>query len=128
MGRLYNILHAIAQRACIETGTSDNWTYKKYADGTFEAWYTGSITTEITAHPSAWPAGVYRSTAGVTINYPSFVTSISHSAITLVRSTAAVWVYELGDTDGHITFFALAFQQYNNATYTARCYITGTWA
>lgn len=37
MSRLYQILRKIGEHSVVETGSSGNWSWKKYADGTFDA-------------------------------------------------------------------------------------------
>ena len=38
MKLLTQLLKVCSLHICIEKGTSNGWTYKKFADGTFEAW------------------------------------------------------------------------------------------
>ena len=40
MKLLTHLLKVCSLHICIEKGTSNGWTYKKFADGTYEAWGT----------------------------------------------------------------------------------------
>lgn len=128
MGRLYNILHAIAQRACIETGTSGGWSWRKYADGTYEAWCKTTLTYAITTASG----GMYFS-GGHSITIPS---EIGNTGIDFVSLTCPT---DEG-TFGKINAFnenninAIGFGLMSSiarSTATARphrFYVKGTWA
>lgn len=40
LNQIKSMLEELWNHRIVEQGTSDNWTYKKYADGTMEAWKT----------------------------------------------------------------------------------------
>lgn len=66
MSRLYKILNKLAGSAIIETGTSNGWSYRKYADGYFEA--SREATTNVAISTSS--GGIYFSPS-IGIGVPS---------------------------------------------------------
>ena len=50
MSRLYNILAKLVTNPIIEKGTSGAWTYRKYADGTYECWSHQEATKTVNAN------------------------------------------------------------------------------
>lgn len=79
MSRLYNIMDKLADDALIDTGESNGWAYKKYADGTFRAskhssaGATGAMT-------QVGSTGIYYSVA-IVQNFPDIgVTGITKCA------------------------------------------------
>ena len=76
MSRLYDIVDKLADDALIGTGTSNGWTYKKYADGTFKA-SKGSSAGSTGTMTQVGATGIYYSNAAQHI-YPDIgVTGIT---------------------------------------------------
>lgn len=77
---------------CYIKGTSGNWTYKKYLDGTLEQWYIGN--------PGAYTVGTARgnwySGGNLTFTYPiSFTSSPVVNASLSIGTTAYVVMFQL---------------------------------
>lgn len=67
---LYKIL---SKPIVVESGTSGIWTYRKWSDGTYDAWYDGTINL---GAGTAWCGGYYHlSTSDLTP--PSFSTGVT---------------------------------------------------
>lgn len=110
---------------CYSTGTNNSWTYKKYADGTYEAWRYYQATSLVITSSSA---GTYYG-GTKDINYPSFHSSLIYAGCTESTShSSGVWIYQL--VDG--TTFLRAEYRAHSSTASGNCggyfHIVGTWS
>lgn len=81
MSRLYNVLEKCAADAYIESGTTDGWTWKRYADGTMKA--TKDVSTI-----STWNTVVSPIAANQTpITPPSNMGTVTGGTASIVQSS-----------------------------------------
>lgn len=73
MANLDQIMNHIADNCIVEQGTSGIWKYRKYSDGTYHAWYEGTVSIESGA---SWGSGFYYHAASV-VTAPLFSNSIT---------------------------------------------------
>lgn len=83
--RLFEILKKLASDAFVETGTSNGWTYKKYADGTMRAERT---ITSGTTWSQVGSSGVY--CQQISMDLPSGMTFFAGYASLTIKSTYVV--------------------------------------
>ena len=109
---------------CYIKGTSGNWTYKKYGDGTIEAWYrTGNIT--ITADNSWW--GWYYHNYTSTIPYPSSLFTNLDNIQMQCRTGDGLWYVQPQNIGSYIPFYAITSRQNHTATAEIYVYLIGRW-
>lgn len=112
---------------CLYTsGTDNGWTYKKYMDGTYEAWtqYNATGLNLTTAS-----AGTYYSTAGVKrFPLPSFISTVPYI---LTQETASmssgIWIYQAQRNNTNLEVWYRAHASTTNGVCNGMFYIRGTW-
>lgn len=110
----------------VESGTTNNWRYKKYNDGTFEAWreYEGSITLTTAA------GSLYTSASTVSVPMPTAITitDVLHANVTVLYGGYPVWTAVRTATTSSLTFQALSTTSRAQATYPIQAYMYGTYS
>ena len=83
----------MTQPMLLETGTDGIWKYRKWSDGTYDAWYDGTINL-LTG--SSWIGGYcHKSSSGLTV--PSFSNTVSYLYAQPNGATLAIFCgYERG--------------------------------
>lgn len=105
----------------VETGTNGIWQYRKWSDGTYDAWGKLSATgLELTQQSG----GTYYSATSVSLPNPSFSTGITSVELTPTAPLqSGIFVYRA--TANNIDF--RAHSSMSNASATAFVQIRGTW-
>ncbi len=105
----------------VETGTDGIWQYRKWNDGTYDAWGKLSATgLELTQQSG----GTYYSATSVSLPKPSFSTDITSVELTPTAPLqSGIFVYRA--TANNIDF--RAHSSMSNASATAFVQIRGTW-
>ena len=105
----------------VETGTTGIWQYRKWSDGTYDAWGKLSATgLELTQQSG----GTYYSATSVALPNPSFSTGITSVELTPTAPLqSGIFVYRA--TANNIDF--RAHSSMSNASATAFVQIRGTW-
>ena len=111
---------------CYIRGTSGNWTYKKYLDGTLECWYYGN--------PGAYTVGTARgnwySGGNLTFTYPvafSSVPTITGAVAVGTSAYVVLWQFNgwnLSSCQGRIVAGSSIAQ---NSNYYIFIHAIGTW-
>lgn len=83
----------IPMRKSYTSGTDGIWTYRKYEDGTYHAWYEGNVNFMA---GTAWLGGYYHSTKS-DLSAPSFSRTIT--SLTAAPNGSQLFAY-LGNTMG----------------------------
>lgn len=114
-------------KCCYTTGTSNSWTYKKYADGTYEAWRYYQATGMALTTSSA---GTYYSTSGYKdLNYPSFHSTLTFAAGKETTShSSGVWIYNVVDNTTYLRVNYRAHASTASASCGGYFHIVGTWS
>ena len=111
---------------CYTKGTSGNWTYRKYLDGTLECWYhggTGAYTVG-TARGSLYSGG------NMTYTYPVAFAELPSvtCGVTLSTDSYVVWAQEKGYTKTDITIRIVSSGSIaQNSGYTVHIHAIGKW-
>ena len=84
---LNQILQFIGNHICVESGTSDAWEYKKYADGTAEcvatlSWYYSAGT--------SWTGGYYHEYSSGNVSFPSGLFNSAPKMISATKNDATL--------------------------------------
>lgn len=112
---------AIPMKRSYTTGTDGIWTYRKYDDGTYHAWYVGNINFMA---GSAWLGGYYHSSRSE-LSMPTFSNTVT--SLTAAPNGSQLFVY-VGNTlgNGNRLYFldGVAAAQDNKPV---RIDIYGTW-
>ena len=124
-----NVLSSIAAHAVISTGSTGNWNYKKYADGTFEAtrFSTNGATGAMTQLGSS---GIYYSSAAE-ITFPSIgITSIRSCLASVMPSSNYLMSYYMSRlTTAHVYFSYIRYGSGSAVTdISYEIAITGTYS
>lgn len=103
--------------------TSNNWTVRKNANGTFEAWrkYTASgvaISTQV--------GSVYQTASNLTLQTPSGVGTIEYANVTPIFGTWSVWAAMYGATTTQLSYRLMSTASRSSTSYTLGFYIKGT--
>lgn len=112
----------------VETGTSGNWTYKKYSDNTFDAWFSGSLTFTDDGQLSSYNPTWYRSHVSVTV--PSAIGTVSVITYNFSLSSAATFTmmgYSSASGSTLTQYVVRGGGSLTSAT-VATCYVHGTWS
>lgn len=108
--------------------TDNGWKVKKYADGTFEAWYpfTTNKTTSINVAFNS-QSGIYVSPS-ITINSPSITRTIIDYRVTASSTTTTSWAicWVVANTT-NLRYVIAANTQQSNVNFRESAYIYGTW-
>lgn len=125
--RLYGILNALINRCrvyVVDAGSNGNWTYKKYSNGSFEAWYSSTGTMSITT-----PVGqVYQSASNSHINFTiSNVASVHYADVKLITGSYGVWTYLTGASADGLDYRGVSPLSRSSATYTIKAYVKGSY-
>ena len=104
----------------VETGTSGNWTYRKWSNGTAECWGLFTLTATLTAF-----AGVYRGLAQE-ISYPSglFPKDAPITSVTLGRGN---WTGFSSNLNTKFKAYIFDITAASNYQTTASVYAIGKW-
>lgn len=110
-----------------ETGMDNSWNYKKWSDGTFEAW--GQFNATGLTLNTASAGTYYNSTSGVkNFALPSFTSTIS---IVLVKEIASmssgIWIYTAQRNGSNLQVDYRAHASTSSGVCNGCYYIRGTW-
>lgn len=114
---------------CYVTGSSGDWAWKKYTDGTFELW--GYVTK--TQPLSAASAGTYynaNENKRVDLPIDFYIKSCRVVAIASPPLSSGVYVYEIGWSAQYARAIDVGFRAHasvSNAACSAEVFVTGTW-
>lgn len=109
----------------IPSGISNGWNYRKFSDGTYEAWQTKHITTNITTQSS----GVYISTSEIPINAPSFSTSVSYGLANIVSNIDEIlFILQVEPYQNTLRILMGAHASKSSATCELAIRIEGEWS
>lgn len=80
MANLDQIMDYVADNTIIEQGTSGDWTYRKWSNGTAECWYSKVYDSSISPDGQVGSSGIYHGNVTLTtpfsfVSYPCGVTS-----------------------------------------------------
>lgn len=107
----------------VETGTNNNWQYRKWSDGTYEAWqyYQATGMTISTSSGGTYYGG------NKTLSFPSFHTNwLQGYATNNPSQGSGIYVYQVSANNGfRIDYRAHASQ--TNASCGASLYLRGRW-
>lgn len=110
----------------VESGTTNGWRYKKFSDGTFEAWreYNGSMTLTTAV------GSLYTSANTVSVSMPTAIniTDILHANVTVLYGGYPVWTALRAATPSSLTFQALSTASRTQNTYPIQVYMYGTYS
>lgn len=108
----------------VEKGTNNSWGYRKYSDGTYEAWRKYSGTVNLTNSS----AGTYYG-PDINITLPSFNKGLDVAQATAVPSlSSGIFVYSVEPST--VTTLKINFRAHastSNATASANLFIRGTY-
>lgn len=106
----------------VETGTSGNWTYRKWKSGTAECWYSSANKT--VGVNSAYGHGYY----GVlqAINYPSGLFNAAPSPFITLVGGDGLWAGISAQSAAQISYYPYAVAS-GNHTYAERIFAVGKW-
>ena len=109
-----------------ESGTSGDWSYRKYSDGTFEAW--AAITYNI-AVQTAW-GSLYTSASAIQIDLPSFADPSGWSVMCSANGGEIIRINSKSSTatPPYFTFFPTMATSRAAANRVLSVYIKGTWS
>ena len=125
MGRMFNVLHAIASKACIESGASGGWTWRKYADGTYEAWCKTTLTYGVNAPSSS---GQWGFSGGHTLTVPAAIGNTGITYASFFCPTSEGIIGKLNTVSGNDIGFGLVSPIARaSAAREHEFYIKGTW-
>jgi hypothetical protein len=113
---------------CYIKGTSGDWTYKKYADKTFEAWYNGTATLSNDGAVSTYNPTWYRSHYAVTV--PSAIGTLTIKTA-ICCNTSPTSFHMQGNTvisGTTITQYCIRGGGALTGDITAYVYVTGTYS
>ena len=120
---VYGVLNKLAQNAVIDSGTSNGWSWKKYADGTFEASGRFSNTTAINTSSGA----VYFSTLQ-TINTPDIGISSLTYFDTVYCGGEGTWTKGGNITNQSVSFAFCSAASRSSTTRTVMAILRGTYS
>ena len=90
---LNEVLTGIAANYVIEEGESNSFAYRKWKNGTYEAW-TSYTATSLTLTSSS--AGTYYGGSATTLNLPSFSTYVGYISYAVTSPTSSgVYIYRV---------------------------------
>lgn len=109
-----------------ESGVTGNWSYRKYADGTFEAWCAD---TNNVALQTTWGA-LYVSSSPIQVTLPSFADMAGWTVIPAANGGEWIRIITKTGTQDppYFTYTPAAAVSRNAASRTAYFYVTGTWS
>ena len=118
-------------RCVYTTGTDNGWTYKKYADGTYEAWRTYNATGMSLTSASA--GTYYNGTVGngiKNITLPSFNVGTSYFAFanSMPSISSGVYIYSIGRLSA--TTLQIGYRAHastTNGVCNGMFYVRGNW-
>ena len=105
----------------VDSGTDGIWTYRKYSDGRYDAWYEGNINLNA---GTSWAGGFYYHKSSSTLTYPSFSQSVT--ALHGAPSMATLSIYCGCNTATGETYWANAASGALSNIYV-RLDVHGTW-
>ena len=110
----------------VETGTDNNWAYRKWSDGTYEAWQYYQAT-GLTMTTSSMGTYYNESTGTKTLSFPSFHTNwLQGYATNAPTQSSGVYVYQVNANNGfYISFRAHAST--SNGSCGCNLYLRGRW-
>lgn len=110
----------------VEAGVSNGWSYKKFSNGSFEAWYTGNAASAVNVANGS----VYWSSATLSISAPFTPNSVQYVTITPFSPASqafAVWATILSISSAFaVNYRLIATASHANSTYPIRAYMKGT--
>ena len=123
---LNEILPSCATLYVVDSGTDNDWEYRKWSDGTYEAWryYQATGLTMTTSS-----AGTYysESTGVKTLSFPSFHTNWLQGYATMAPSQGSgIIIYQVKADNGFKIIFR-AHASTSNSSCGCNLYLRGRW-
>lgn len=109
-----------------ESGTSGDWSYRKYSDGTFEAWAAIAYNVAV---QTAW-GSLYVSASQIQIDLPSFADPLGWSVIPSANGGELIRIVAKSGTatPPYFTFTPVLATPRSEENRTLSVYIKGTWS
>lgn len=127
----YSGVHAVD--CVVEEGTSEDWKYRKWNSGRFDAWYKGTVTQAITSSAG----NVYMASSTASILGPSAIKISSTNDVDCVyvsayTSSYTVWTATFSaskesDSKFSFTFRLCSGSSRTSTDYTVRAYVSGIY-
>lgn len=104
-------------------GSSGDWTYKKYADGTCEMWFKGTKTVTI----GTGAGNIYTSNSNTALAFPFALQAIEYSSVSAFSTSYGIWAWQVQETTSQIACRVFSNASRSSASYNFRAYVKGTW-
>ena len=105
-----------------KTGTDNGWTYRKYADGTYDAWIRLTPNVEVKT-----ASGNLYMSAAQTVNLPSFQDATGYSIVGNANGDEDVVFGTLTSSGETITYKLVRGSSRNAAARGVRLFLHGNW-
>lgn len=111
---------------CSVSGTEGNWRYRKYADGTFEAWCYDNNNIPLQTPWGSW----YTGATAIQVTLPSFADMAGWSVTPAANGGEFVRIITKTGAQNppYFTYLPATAVARNAASRTAYFYVTGTWS